>query len=978
MGADDSGEETSTRPTVTARHVQDDVASDDALSTVADGAAATAQRQKVRLPRGSAVGRYIVLDRLGKGGMGVVYKAYDPELDRQVAVKVVRVLARSDRAEFRARDRLLREAQALAQLSHPNVIAVYDVGTCNDDLYIAMELVEGKTLKKWLHERKPTRREVIEVCMAAGRGLAAAHRARLAHRDFKPENVIVGDDGRVRVLDFGLARALDPDATLLADTGDSSLGDSSSDLQATAGDGDPTTAAARPTSGVELDELQSGERRLREPLTEVGRVMGTPRYMAPEQHLGEKVDELSDQFSFCVVLYEALYGKRPFLGGSRFQLKHDVTTGRIQDPPAGVRIPKRLRRLVLRGLSVSRAERYPNMDALLQELAKEPGAIRRRVVYAGVVAALAGIALFGLLRSAGNSSAMCAGGRRNLVGAWDDKVGDRVHAAFLATGRPYADDTFRRVDEALRAYGDSWVAAYRDACEATHVRGSQSETLLDLRMRCLDQKLDELRALTDLFAGSTDAALLNRAVQAVSGLGAVQACADVEALTAQVPVPSDPEVQTRVAAVRKKLARVRALAQAGRYEDGLALASGVTADARDTHYPVVIAEALLQLSRMQQQTGDVESAEATLKQTVPIASRAKYDKGVALALVELVDVVGFAEAHYAEGVALSVAADGALLRAGDDPNLRVNLCGYLGKIYGRHGDFDEARAQFDRAIAIKQELFGAQSSELAISYNNLGNVFWEQGERDEAGKLYQQAADMFEATLGRDHPLVARALTNLGNVAVAGGNYEKARAYYERAVRIKERTLGANHPSLAASLTNMGEAFKRMGRFDDALEYHQRALAILTRAHGDAHPYVGAALVNIGSVYYMTHRDREALEAYQRALGAFTKPLGPEHPHVAYALTGIGDSYLALGELDEAIPPLERALRIRENADVGGTDMAETRFALAEALWDARRDRKRAVQLAKLARDGYAAAGAMAAKDLGIVERWLERNDRRR
>jgi len=911
--------------------------------------------------------------------MGVVYKAYDPELDRQVAVKVVRVRAKSDSAELRGRDRLLREAQALAQLSHPNVIAVYDVGTCDDDLYIAMELVEGTTLKKWLRERKHTRREALEVCMAAGRGLAAAHRARLAHRDFKPENVMVGGDGRVRVLDFGLARALDPDATLLADTGDSSLGESGSDLLATGGDDDPTTVRTRSASGgMRLEEMQSGERRLREPLTEVGRVMGTPRYMSPEQHLGEEVDELSDQFSFCVVLYEVLYGKRPFLGGSRVQLKHDVTTGRIQEPPAGVRVPKRLRRIVLRGLSVARAERYPSMDALLLDLAKEPGAVRRRFAYVAVVAALAGVALFGLLRSTKGSAKMCAGGERNLAGAWEDQVRDRVRAAFLATGRPYAADTFRRVDEALGAYGDAWGSAYREACEATHVQGRQSEALLDLRMRCLDQRLEELRALTDLFAGSTDAEMLNRAVQATSGLRAVKDCADVEALTAQVPPPSDPEVRKRVAALRKRLARARALEQAGRYEDGLALATKIAAEARETNYPVIIAEALLRLSRLQQQAGDVKSAEATLKEAVPIASKAKYDKAVALLLVELVDVIGFDEARFAEGIALSVAADGALLRSGDDPDLRASLCGYLGKMYGMHGDFAEARAQFEQAIVIKRDLFGEQSSDLAISYNNFGNVLWDQGKPAEAGELYQRALDIFEATLGEDHPLVARSLSNLGNVGVADGRYEAARAYYDRAVRIKERTLGADHPSVATSLTNMGEAFKRMGRFDDALEYLQRALPILTRAYGYEHPYVGVALVNIAGVYYMTNRDREALDYYQRALGAFAKPLGPEHPHVAFALTGIGDSYLALGQPDEAVEPLERALRIREKANVGGADMAETRFALAEALWDARRDRKRAVELAKLARDGYASEGTKSSKDRGIVERWLGRNGRGR
>src|SRR4051794_3934114 len=230
------------------------------------------------LPRGSAVGRYVVLERIGSGGMGVVYAAYDPELDRKVALK----LLRPDRAGAagEAAFRVPREAHAVTPLSDPHVVAVYDAGTFGDQVFVAMELMEGRTLRQWLGEGKRGWREIVDVFVAAGRGLAAAHAAGLVHRDFKPDNVLLGTDGRVKVADFGLAR---PVGVVEKEGSPSSPGSGSGGLLAS-------------------------------PLTEWGQVMGTPAYMAPEQLRGGAADARSDQFSFCVALWEALYGRKPFAG----------------------------------------------------------------------------------------------------------------------------------------------------------------------------------------------------------------------------------------------------------------------------------------------------------------------------------------------------------------------------------------------------------------------------------------------------------------------------------------------------------------------------------------------------------------------------------------------------------------------------------------------------------------------------------------
>jgi serine/threonine protein kinase len=284
------------------------------------------------LDAGAAVGRYRVVEAIGAGGMGILYAAHDPELDRKVALKLLRPSA-ARAPEMRAR--LLREAQAMAKLSHPNVVTVYDAGTVGERVFIAMELVEGRTLAEWLRERPRSAREIRDAFASAGRGLAAAHAKGLVHRDFKPSNVLVAWSGEVRVTDFGLVRsAHDDDTRIDAPT-------------------DPT-------------------------LTRSGALMGTPAYMAPEQYAGGVVDARTDQFGFCVALYEALSGARPFAGDSVEQIGANVRAGRIDANVRARRIPTWLRRPVERGLAVDPDARFASMDALLAALAADPWLRARR------------------------------------------------------------------------------------------------------------------------------------------------------------------------------------------------------------------------------------------------------------------------------------------------------------------------------------------------------------------------------------------------------------------------------------------------------------------------------------------------------------------------------------------------------------------------------------------------------------------------
>ena len=308
---------------------------------------------------GTKIGRFVVIGELGQGGMGIVFKAHDRELDRKVALKVLR----GSTASAEERTRMLREGQAMARVTHPNVITVYEVGSESGLVYLAQELLDGGTLGQWL-EHPRGQREILDRFIAAGRGLAAAHAAKLVHRDFKPDNVLLGKDGRVRVADFGLARSL------------GAGGDAAG----------PTTRGVLYTDPATVQSPMS-------PLTRTGAVMGTPMFMAPEQHEGQLADERSDQFSFCVALYHGLYGDWPFAGKTSVALADSVIEGRVEPPPKGHAVPSRLRKVVLRGLATSPAARYPSMDALLAELApfaSVPKRGGRWLAIAGGVALLGG------------------------------------------------------------------------------------------------------------------------------------------------------------------------------------------------------------------------------------------------------------------------------------------------------------------------------------------------------------------------------------------------------------------------------------------------------------------------------------------------------------------------------------------------------------------------------------------------------------
>jgi hypothetical protein len=410
---------------------------DDQVPTAPMGAEA-----HLALERGEKVGRFEVLSRIGSGGMGVVFAAYDPGLGRKVALKLLRSPKDSGLPVSDAQRRLLREAQAMAQISHPNVIAVYDVGKYKSEVYIAMELVEGETLTRWLRRWPRPWNEILGKFLAAGSALAEAHAGGLAHRDFKPDNVLVGTDERVRVMDFGLARSMFFDGSPT--------------------DGDTLASASRSHANM-----------LGHALTRTGAMMGTPRFMAPEQFAGKETDVArSDQFSFCVALYEALYGQHPFEGDTAMGLTREECKPRT--PPADTEVPAWLRKALVRGLSFDAKNRFPRMQDLLQAITPPPPRPSR--IRLAIASGVAGLALIGtisawvLARDENEKLGTEVGAARERIAELERELEKLLHEVAQLEGRTVEQQA------AIHKLEQSLSAASAELAQAREVLAEQGAT----------------------------------------------------------------------------------------------------------------------------------------------------------------------------------------------------------------------------------------------------------------------------------------------------------------------------------------------------------------------------------------------------------------------------------------------------------------------------------------------------------------------
>lgn len=760
------------------------IASDETVSVVGEAGeprAIAAPLEGEDLPSGTRIGRYSVISRLGGGGMGVVYEARDPQLDRLVALKVLREGRASDHRSP-ADNVLLAEAQTLAKIGHPNIVAVYDAGVSEGRVFITMELCRGQNLRQWLARGRHGVREILDVFIEAGRGLAAAHAAGVVHRDFKPANVLMGEGGTVQVADFGMARL----AALAIDLDDYD------------------------TSAADHDRSAST-------------IVGTPTYMAPEQLQGRVGDHRMDQFSFCLCLYWALIGDPPFPGRTFQERRRSVPLGlgtaERELLHRARSVPVRVRRALLRGLAVDPGDRFASMDALLAELVER----RRRWPLLLSSLALAVAVGVGALETLDQPNAPCEGVPAVLAEAWG--AGQRAALAeTLARSKlPDAVEQGQRVERAFDGYAAEWKKAYVDACEATYVTRLQSDAVFDLRMRCLERRRVQLEIAARTMAEAGDAKELEQRMALPFRLPAIAECSDVDGLESVAP-PTDPETRARIDGLLRRIDEANALREAGKLEDGLVLAREAVAEARSVGHRPALAQALECLGRLQTDGESPQAAEHTLREAIQVGSLGHDERLVARAWPSLLFALVM-QSKVAAAESLGFAAEVAVDRAGDEL-ARGWLFNNLGILHSELGNHDQARDFLQRALSVKSRLRGARDFDVGITWSNLGFVLVNADRWSEARAAFEQAETILANTVGATHPLSEVARTGQCRVAVNGKDFGIALELCTAALSHFETA--PTSPALVSRVrVYTAKALQGLGRTDEALAMARDARALV-------------------------------------------------------------------------------------------------------------------------------------------------------
>ncbi|MDC0672026.1 serine/threonine-protein kinase [Nannocystis radixulma] len=895
------------------------------------------------------IGRFRVLETLGQGGMGVVYAAEDSQLDRRVAIKVIRDDRLRDGPKDRAR--LLREARMQAKLSHPNVVQIHEVNENDGGLFIVMELVRGATLRQWLDRQPRSLAAILERFVEAARGLSAAHRVGIVHRDFKLANALVGEDDRVRIADFGLA-----------------LGELA----------EAETHPDRASAGAGASAATS-------------RYAGTPAYMSPEQVRGLACDARSDQYSFAVALSEAVFRRAPPPALDR--LAEHASTPAL---PADRAVPQWLRRALERALALDPADRHPSMDALVDVLLAAPRRRRRQFVALGLVAALGTATAVGAAFSGDSPQSSCAPADQRIAGLWDDARRSGLADAFAATDLPYAADSWRRASAGLDEYAERWAAAGHDNCAATRLRGEQSERMFDLTAACLARHRTAWTTLLDSFA-QADVALVADAEDLIAALPDPQQCRAAAARQAELgglARASDDKVRTI-------LDRAKIFTSTHQGREAVALLGGALPGIREAGDVGGEAEALLLLGKSQ----------GRLLRDGPGAVRSlhlAYDRAIAggrtdltwevwnelaRASATLFDAPAEARTWLAHAQAAqpsdSPVADAALLsveseillaehKPADAVALRRSSLGILQSYWpaghpeltlarqalaaglGEAERLDEARAQHLQLLDELRARFGADHPAVARVEMNLGLDVFELGQHAEARGYLEHARAVLARTYGAVHPLVAGIDVTLGQLDLEGDDLARATARVEGALAGYDVTVPRAHTDRVTTLAFLSELYRQGGQLPRHLAVSQELLDIHDADPGRSAVDLAGVLANIGDHLCELGRCPEALPYFNRLM-ALQLDAPPEEPALrALPLRGMGLVYAAKGQPELAIAFLEQALEILERSPDDRLGMADVMVAtmreLADALAAARRDPARVRELRKRAAAAEAAA----------------------
>lgn len=857
------------------------------------------------LSRGATLGRYVILERVATGGMGTVYAAYDPQLDRRIALKVIRTRGGAQVSE-RAKARLHLEARALARLNHPNVVTVHEVDEDAGRVFVAMEFVEGLELTAWLATTRSWQ-AILEVFVAAAKGLAAAHGAGLVHRDFKPPNVLVGADGRVRVADFGIARRADDGAL------DERLG--SAELPAVLEHATP-----------DPPEVRTGSQ-----------VLGTPAYMAPEQARGGVADARADQFSWAASFYEALFGVRPF---ERAVLS--TAQGPALKKPDLGEVPAWLWAVLERALAWDPAARFASMDAVLDTVTAHRERKRPRWV------PVAAVVLLGLV-----AVAAWAGERTRRQRGCDDEAGRaqtlwnsarraQLESAFREAGSPRGAEALESATRTLDSYLSGWSNAAREACVATQVRGVQTELMYGLRKHCLDARLDEVGALIEALQHA-DRSMVEHSADALRGLRRLSSC--------EHPAAASISPEPAAAAQWVELRKAAALYHLGKNAEAITALKAVAERADALSDSALTSESHGVLGLALAVGGDPKAARQHQHQAAIAAEQANDDELKARAWSALALVEGPLLGNVEEGERMSRYALAAASHLEHSPEVVALVRLDVGQQAQFKGDFATALTQAKAAAEALAPVVSDDDELLITAFNNEALALSKLGKFDEALALYRRSLAGCVKTVNESHPRCTNTLMNLGNTLKKAGQIDAATVALTHVVELREKAAPGS-AELGASYSNLAQTLEATHHLDEARSMYQKAQAILEKTLGLDHPNVGIVHANLCSVSLQQKRWDEALAECDRALEIFLARV-PKHPFIAdlYALEA--QAQLAKGDLKKASSALEQSLTRCDAKTCTSQNEPARSFTRAQLLFLTTHDRPGALELASKAREGF-------------------------
>tara|TARA_R110002096_G_scaffold259030_1_gene452570 strand:+ start:28772 stop:31786 length:3015 start_codon:yes stop_codon:yes gene_type:complete len=868
------------------------------------------------LSPGTTLGRYVVLVKVGAGGMGVVYSAFDPELNRQIAIKVIRTEALQDTE--RAHANLREEARAMAQLAHPNVVRVYDVGTQGPLVYIAMEYVDGENLREFAkrHQERGDWRPIFDACMQAGRGLQAAHEAGLVHRDFKPSNVLVSKDARVFVADFGLTRLFSKQ------TDSGSVG---------------WTSAS-----------------------------GTPGYAAPEQIAGQAYDVRSDQYSFCVAMAECLYGREPSSMFRRIAV----------DKRKGTFGLRRLAPLLERGLSKKNEDRHESMQSLLDKLQSRSSSGRKRAIAAVAVTALAstGVLMFVLGARASGTADACAAGAERFGALWNAQRHDALRTVLAAT--PYEKHSTYFLDTAGKL-ARGLAEQQHFSCEATYKKKSQSAELFDRQMLCLNTQATELDAVISMVE---DGVSVEAGQSALGALPSTDECRVSESLLSTPAPPSDPSSLAKIQSIENKLAQRRALQEYRKPLEALEVVEEAIVEAEALGYSPLITRAEALRAQMLEGLERFPEAREAADRARDAAAKGRDTRRLVIALLRLASIASTHEDNAAEASAFVATARslslGVQLPTIDLVNIEVTS-GMLAQASGNH---DVAMEFADKGLAIlgethdeteeqeilnaraallqinasahfaKNELaeaaallrtihelkvlrLGPEHSELATSLINIATVEYKLDKHEEALTLLHRARELLQSPdakrsdLGQAFSIEALVQNRLGNLP-------EAVTLYEQTIEVYKELFGEDHANIWRTKANLANTLLALQRWDEAIAIQREFMVWTNERYGDKSPTSFAAKLNLASTLVQVHYEDGEVEEAQELLTELMRDLPSGDPTLVAVQLMQGNAFVAAKQYSQGVKAFEQSLALHAiTPNLEPSFTATTTTGLANALW---------------------------------------------